>query len=182
MNFITTLCLLISSYTLNTESVPSFVDVFEGEPKSIHIKSTLNKWQCNNKEFVPIQLPKNSKGIIYSVRTVKKSNFKSPQKTLLKEVDFLSEKYDPTQIADYIKPAGTNRSFNLYLINGNKNIQEFNNCGSYKYQEKFINDKSRVGYLSTENIDQETIYIGIENNNDLKNLRIIVEAVAVVYN
>ena len=70
----------------------------------------------------------------------------------------------------------------LLLINGNKNIQEFNNCGSYKYQEKFINNKSRAGYLSTENIDQGTIYFGIENNNDLKNLRVIVEVVAIVYN
>ncbi len=182
MNFITSLCFLICSYTLNTESVPSFIEVFEDEPKSIHIKSTLKKWECNNKEFIPIELPENSKGIIYSVRTVKKSNFKSPQKTLLKEVDFLSKKYEPTKIVDYIKPDGTNQSFNLYLINGNENIQAFNNCGSYYYQEKFINNKSRAGYLSTEDIDQETIYLGIENNNDLKNLRIIVEVVAIVYN
>ena len=75
MNLITSICFLVCSYTLTTESVPSFVDVFAGEPQSIHIKSTLNKWQCNNKEFIPIELPKNAKGIIYSVRTVKKSNF-----------------------------------------------------------------------------------------------------------
>ncbi len=180
MNLITSICFLVCSYTLTTESVPSFVDVFAGEPQSIHIKSTLNKWQCNNKEFIPIELPKNAKGIIYSVRTVKKSNFKSPQKELFKEVKSLSEKYDPTNIADYIKPNGTNRSFNLYLINGHENVQSFNNCGHYKYTEKFINKKSRTGYLNTENME-ETIYFGIENNNDLKNLRVIVEVVAILH-
>ena len=180
MNLITSICILVCSYTLNTESVPSFVDIFEDEPKSIHIKSTLNKWQCNNKQFIPIELPKNSKGIIYSVRAVKKSDFKSPQKMLLDEVKYLSKKHESTKIADYINPNGTNRSFNLYLMSGHENIQSFNNCGHYKYHEKFINNKSRTGYLNTENIDQETIYFGIENNNDLKNLRIIVEVVAVV--
>ncbi|MFK7773475.1 MAG: hypothetical protein AB8F94_15100 [Saprospiraceae bacterium] len=181
MNFITSICFLICSFALNTESVPSFVDVFEDETKSIHIKSTLNKWQCNNKDFIPIDLPKNSKGIIYSVRAVKKSDFKSPQKMLLDEVKYLSKKHDPTKIADYINPNSTNRSFNLYLMSGNENIQSFNNCGSYNYNEKFINNKSRSGYISTENMDQETLYFGIENNHDLKNLRIIVEVVAIVY-
>ena len=100
---------------------------------------------------------------------------------LLKEVKLLSEKHKPTRIADYIDPNGTNRSFNLYLISGNKNIQSFNNCGHYKYNERFINNKSRTGYINTENMDQETLYFGIENNNDLKNLRIIVEVVAIVY-
>lgn len=181
MNLITSICILVCSYTLNTETIPSLVNIFEDEPQSIHIKSTLNKWQCNNKDFIPIEIPKNSKGLIYSVRAVKKSEFKSPENMLIDEVKYLSKKYRPTNIADYIKPNSTNRSFNLYLISGNENIQSFNNCGHYKYQEKFINNKSRTGYINTENIDQETLYIGIENNYDLKNLRVIIEVVAVVY-
>lgn len=112
---------MVCSYALNTESVPSFVNVFDDEPKSIYIKSTLNKWQCNNKEFIPIELSKNSKGIIYSVRAVKKSDFKTPQKMLLNEVKNLFLK-KLAKIADYINPNGTNRSFNLYLMSGNENI------------------------------------------------------------
>ena len=133
MNFITSICILVCSYNLNTKTIPSFVNVFEDEPKSIHIKSNLNKWKCNNKDFIPIELPKNSKGIIYSVRAVKKSDFSSPEKTLLKEVKSLANKHNPTKIADYIDPNGTDRSFNLYLISGNENIHGFNNCEHYKY-------------------------------------------------
>lgn len=180
MNLLTSICFLVCAFTLNTESIPLFVDVFEGEPQSIHIKSTLNKWKCNNKDFIPIEIPKNSKGLIYSVRAVKKSDFSSPKTMLLQEVKSLSKKHNSKKIADYIEPDGTDRSFNLYFISGHENIQSFNNCGHYKYNEKFINKKSRTGYINTENINQETLYIGIENNYDLKNLRIIVEVVAVV--
>lgn len=181
MNLITSICILVCSYTLITESVPSFVNVFEDEPKGIHIKSTLNKRICNNKDFIPIEIPKNSKGLIYSVRAVKKSEFKSPKKMLLDEVKYLSKNYKPINIAHYINLNSTNRGFNLYIMKGYNNIQSFNNCGHYKYNEKYINKKFRTGYINTENMDQETLYFGIENNHDLRNLRIIVEAVAIVY-
>lgn len=156
----------------------SFVDITK-EAQALHIKSTLNKKECNNKTYLPIEIPKNSKGLIYSIRAVDKSDFKSPKSTLLNEVKKLSKKHDSSKIADYIIAQGTARNFNLYLIEGNKHIQSFNNCGHYEYIEKYIGTKSRAGYIDTEKID-DTFYLGIENNQDLKNLRVIIEVIAVV--
>lgn len=180
MKSIASIFILIFSYSLQADSGLSFVDVLKDDAKSIQIKSTLITAQCNNKDYIPIELPKNAKGVIYSVRAVKKSNLKATPNMLLKEVKALADKFEPSKIADYITPKGTNRSFNMYLITGKKNIQSFNNCGYYNYKEKFIDTKSRVAYLSTETIDQKTLYIGIENNTDLKHLSIIVEVVAIV--
>ena len=180
MKSIITICLFLFFFISNTIAQASFVEVFD-EPKGVLINATLNKADCNNKAYVPLDLPENTKGVIYAVTAVNKSAYEAPEKKLLEEVIAVRSKNDPSKISDYLVPEGTQRTFNFYIIKGKENIKSFYDCGSYKYQEKFIDTKSLTGYINIENSNGEALYLGIENNQDLKNLRLIIEAVAVVY-
>jgi hypothetical protein len=179
MKFLTLLCITLGLLSFSSGQSGSYIDLF-GEPQTVEIKATLNKSKCNNKAFIPVELPEKAKGIIYSIKAVPKAAFKATEASLLEEVKALSTKHEYSKVADYLLPGGTQKSFNFYLINGKENIESFNNCGHYYYNQKFIHTKSRTGYLDCSQFGEDTLYIGIENANDLQNLRLIVEVVAVV--
>lgn len=164
---------------LSFSSSSSFVEIFD-KPEVIVIDATLNTSECNNKAYVPLEIPKTCTGLIYSVNVVDRAEAKSPSRTLLNEVSSLSEKYEPSKIADYLVPSEANRAFNFYIIPSKKHIESFNNCGYFEHYEKYVGTKSKASYFDLKDRGQETIYIGIENPNNLKSLRVVIEAVAVV--
>jgi len=168
--------LLATSFT---QAQFSFVEVFDA-PESVQVKATLKCGQCTNKAYVPVSVPKNAEGIIYSVKVVNRSEFDTPSKSLMSEVKTLSRKHEATDVADYLLPKGANKNFNLYLITEKENIDGFSACKFFYRKDKFIGTKSRAGYISTEEIGDRPFYIGIENGGNLQGLRVVVEAVAVV--
>ncbi len=164
---------------LSFSSLSSFVEIFD-KPEVIVIDATLNTLKCNNKAYVPLEIPKTCTGLIYSVNVADRAEAKSPSKALLNEVSLLSEKYEPSKIADYLVPSKSNREFNFYIIPSKKHIESFNNCGYFEHYEKSISTKSKTSYFHLKDRGQETIYFGIESPNDLKSLRVVIEAVAIV--
>lgn len=173
------IAMAIAFCNINSKETYTLVPLFE-TPQIIEIKATLNKSACNNKAYIPIDLPKNADGWIYSITAIKKSEMESPKTVLPEQLEKYISKYDADQLADFIPYNASNRSFNLYLLPGKENVSSFNNCGHYKYTEKYIDTKSRSGFI--KNTGDETMYIGIENNRDLKTLRLKIEAVAIVKN
>lgn len=178
MKLIASFVLLLFSFTSFYGPQQSLKEVFK-EPKTILIKSTLNKSPCNNKAYIPIEVPKKSVGLIYSIKTVRKSEYKNPKKELLSQLQSLDQEHEAAKLANFLVVEGTQRNFNYYTLSDLKNVNAFNNCGQYNYDEKFINTKSQTGYLSVDN-NQEVFYLGIENNRDMKNLRLVIEVVAVL--
>lgn len=177
MKSIIYLSFLVSLLFSITEDHYAYTNIFD-EPQIIKFDITLNTNKCNNKAFIPIDLPQGAEGWIYSITTANKSETKNPKETLLPQVQKLADNKEPSTITDFINTQSSNKSFNLYIIEGKEHIESFNNCGYYKYIEKYIDTKSRSGYLEKKD-NQETMYIGIENNKDLKSLRLKIEAVAV---
>lgn len=154
-----------------------FINVFE-TPQIVEIGKTLRLNKCNNKYYVPVALPKNAKGWIYSVTTISKNEVAEPQSALFEEVLGLADKHEPSKVADFITHKERERDFNFYILQEKDNAESFFNCGCYKYVQKYIGTKSRSAYVEKSN--DETFYIAIENNKDLKNLRLKIEVVAVV--
>lgn len=154
-----------------------FINVFE-TPQIVEINRTLNKKDCNNKFYIPVDLPKGSKGWIYSITTITKNEVENPQNMLYAKVLSLANKHEASKLPDFINHNNGKRDFNLYILPKKKNAESFFNCGYYEYIEKHINTKSRTAYIKHSNDD--TVYIGIENNRDLKSLKLKVEVVAVM--
>jgi hypothetical protein len=183
----TWIIILISSalcFAFTPIQTPIYVDLFES-PQIVEISATLNKGKCNNKAFVAIDLPEDAKGWIYSVSAISKKDLADPKKQLHQKVLELADDHDSEHIVDFIYEnqnisSGRKKSpaFNLYVLPGKENVESFYNCGCYKYIEKHIRTKPRSGYL--ENKSGETVYIGIESDRDLSNLRLQIEAVAIL--
>lgn len=163
---------------LPTDSTDQFVNVY-AQPQIVEINSTFKKWECNNKAYLPIDLPEGAVGFIYSITPVSKKDRINPKASLLGEVSLLAKQHSVDRIADFISPTNSNKHFNMYLIPGNEYIQSFSQCGFYKYLEKHIGTKPRAAFVKNPN-RAETIFLGIENPKDLKNLRLKVEVVAVM--
>ena len=156
----------------------SYVNVFDS-PQIVEFGITLNTSQCNNKAYLAVDLPKNTKGWIYSITPIDNDGATQLRGNLLDEVTRLAQIHQASKIPDFLSPSRSNKIFNLYRIQGKSNIQSFNNCGYFEYTSKFINTKARSGYVEKSSTD-DTAYIGIENSHDLKKLRLKIEVVAVV--
>ena len=170
--FVTAFCAAFTSIQPST-----FENVFES-PQIIEIGATLKFNHCNNKAYVPIDLPSGASGFIYSISGVSKSEIKKPQSQLLNQVKELATNHEPSKIADFIRPDKKSKHFSLYILPGKENTESFFNCGCYKYIEKHENTKARSGYI--KNTYKDTIFIGIEGVHDLSNLRLKIEVVAVM--
>lgn len=157
----------------------NFVNLFE-VPKNVHINSTLNINACNNKAYLPLELPKGAKGFIYSVKSVGKSKKDEPKSNLINNVKKLSAKYDASQVSDFIEMEGNQKEFNLYIIEEKSNIMAFYNCGGYHYLNKYINTKSRSGFVELKDNEPTSIYFGIENPRNLSSVNLEIEVVAIL--
>ena len=87
----TIFCISATLIFLSFSSSSSFVEIFD-KPEVIVIDATLNTSKCNNKAYVPLEIPKTYTGLIYSVNVIDRAGAKSPSKTLLNEISSLSEK------------------------------------------------------------------------------------------
>ena len=170
-----TISLLISLFPTNNHV--TLQSIFS-DPQLVEISATLRFDKCNNKAYIPVELPPSAKGWIYSITAIRKQEASAPKPHLLEQIQRLSKNHKVEAIADFIVLTGKMPTFNLYILNGKDEAESFFNCGSYKYIEKYIGTKSRSAYI--ENDRKETYYIGIESDNDLKNLRLKIEAVAVI--
>jgi len=87
----TIFCILATIIFLSFSSSSSFVEIFD-KPEVIVIDATLNTLKCNNKAYVPLEIPKTYTGLIYSVNVIDGAGAKSSSKTLLNEISSQSEK------------------------------------------------------------------------------------------
>ena len=176
-NLILFLTVTLSCLSFTVEQNDPFQTIFM-TPQIVDIKPSLNVRKCNNKMYIPIALPQHAKGWIYSVTAISKQEVNSPKAVLLDQLLNLSHKYNPTKAVDFIPASKKPKEFNLYILQGKENAESFYNCNCYKYDEKHIRTKSRSGYIPATG--EATYYLGIERDNDWKNLRLKVEAVAVL--
>jgi thioredoxin-related protein len=148
------------------------------KPQIVDLGGLLKWKECSNKYYLPLEIPQNAKGIIYSIKDLGKDVEDGQQKTLFMEVQDLAKKYSAAEITNYINFNESSTEFNLYILPGKENAESFFNCGHYKYIEKYIHTKARTGFV--EKGSKETIYLGIENSKDLRRLKLQIEVVAVI--
>ena len=160
-----------------TTQQDQFISLFD-QPQLIEIDATIRINKCNNKAYIPIDLPLHTKGWIYSIVPIRKKEISSIKGTLLQEVQALAKNHASEKIPDFLTPAKNNHEFNFYIIKGKEHVESFYNCGYYEYIEKYINTKARKGYVKYGG--NASFYIGFENAKDAKNLRLKIEAVAVL--
>lgn len=133
---------------------------------------------CNNKALVPVTLPENAKGWIYSITFAPRNKSLNQTGELLDQVVQIKSVDSLSDLDQYVKPQKTNRSSNIYILRGKESADSFSQCGFFYHHGKFIHSSSKVGYV--ENTEGETFYIGIERDSDWQGLQVKVEVVAVI--
>jgi len=176
-NILTVFLAIGICFAFSSTDNESFISVFD-TPQIIELDATLNMADCNNKAFLPIDLPKGAKGLIYTINVVSKADTREAKNQLINHIKKHSQTHQPSEMVALIKQNKSNKSFNFYILPGKENKDGFYNCGHYKYLEKHIDTKSRAAFI--DGLPKEEIIFGIEKSQDLQNLKLSIEVVAIM--
>lgn len=169
-------CLFLIPGLVSAQS-DTFVEVFD-EPEIISMGVTLLSSRCDNKAFVPINLPEGAKGWIYVVTIVMEEEDKTP--VLLAQANDLSAQHSVKAIPDFIHQNDVKRSkdVNLVILRSREVADRFYDCTYTDDSERYIPVSGRTGYV--ENTDGEPFFLGIEKYNNNRKLTLKVEVLAVM--
>lgn len=169
-------CLLLIPGFMSAQS-NTFVEVFD-EPEIVSMGVTLFSSRCDNKAFVPINLPENAKGWIYVVTIVTEEEDKTP--VLLAQASELSSQHSFESIPDFIHQNDVKRSkdVNLVLLRSREVADKFYDCTYTNDPERYIPVSGRTGYV--ENTDGDPFFLGLEKYHNKRKLTVKVEVLAVM--
>lgn len=169
-------CLLFAPELVPAQS-DTFVEVFE-EPEIVSMGVTLLSSRCDNKAFVPINLPEDAKGWIYVVTIVTEPE--DMIATLLPEARELRLQHDIETIPDFIHQNDVKRSqdVNLVLLRSREVADRFYDCTYTNDPVRYTPVSGRTGYV--ENTAGDPFFLGIEKYNSNRKLTVKVEVLAVM--
>lgn len=169
-------CFLFTPGLVSAQS-DTFVEVFD-EPEIISMGVTLLSSRCDNKAFVPINLPEGAKGWIYVVTIVTEKEDKAP--ILLAQANDLSAQHNLEAIPDFIHQNDVKRSrdVNLIVLRSREVADNFYNCIYTADTDLYEPVTGRTGYI--QNTEGEPFFLGIEKYNNNRKLTLKVEVLAVM--
>lgn len=169
-------CIFFTPGLVSAQS-DTFLEVFD-EPEIISMGVTLLSSRCDNKAFVPINLPEGAKGWIYVVTIVTVEEDKTP--VLLAQATDLSAQHSIESIPDFIHQNDVKRSrdVNLIVLRSREVADNFYNCIYTADTDLYLPVTGRTGYV--ENTEGEPFFLGIEKYNNNRNLTLKVEVLAVM--
>lgn len=169
-------CFLFTPGLVSAQS-DTFVEVFD-EPEIVSMGVTLLSSRCDNKAFVPLNLPENAKGWIYVVTIVADEEDEAP--VLLAQARELSSQHSIESIPDFIHQNDVRRSkdVNLVILRSREVADKFYDCTYTNDPERYMPVSGRTGYV--ENTDGDPFFLGIEKYNSNRKLTVKVEVLAVM--
>lgn len=155
----------------------TFVEVFD-EPQIVTMGVTWFSSRCDNKAFVPINLPEHAKGWIYVVTIVTEDEDKLP--VLLTQANELSAQYSVKAIPDFIHQNDVRRSkdVNLVILRSREVADRFYNCTYTDDSERYLPVSGRTGYV--DNTRGDPFFLGIEKYHNNRKVTVKVEVLAVM--
>lgn len=169
-------CLFLMPGLVSAQS-DTFVEVFD-EPQIVTMGVTWFSSRCDNKAFVPINLPEHAKGWIYVVTIVTEDEDKLP--VLLTQANELSAQYSVKAIPDFIHQNDVRRSkdVNLVILRSREVADRFYNCTYTDDSERYLPVSGRTGYV--DNTRGDPFFLGIEKYHNNRKVTVKVEVLAVM--
>lgn len=163
--------------TLVAQDSLQVVEVFE-EPQIVTIGVTWLSSRCDNKAFVPINLPAGAKGWIYVVTIIDEDRQVLP--TLMNDVTSLLSQHDVEEVPAYIhqNEVKRNRDVNLVIIRSREVADKFYDCTYTDDPERYVLVSGRTGYV--ENTEGDPFFLGIEKYHNKRKVTVKVEVLAVM--
>lgn len=148
-------------------------------PESFQLNSLVKHFQFNGtgKIAIPIHIPKEAKGFLYSITIAPKKNKINDKSELLNSVKELQNRMEFQDIHNHIIPTKSKRKASIFLLQGKENAERLEQSKGCFYLEQYIDSPSRSGYL--ENNGKGNYFIGFESSHNLKEAHVKLEVVAV---